>query len=127
MARKISRKPTRKTASPAPTKLSIEDAWRYVDRFCRALWMKHMDGESPSSLADIIVTLRDQEVLPNHEASMMHTIRSMRNMVVHENLDFGKHETAIARAAWQIVREWAEQREVEAWRLTLSVCDRRAA
>ena len=123
----ISRKPTRKTTAPAASKLSIEDAWRYVDRFCRALWMKHMDGESPSGLADIIVTLRAEEVLPAHEANMMHTIRSMRNMVVHENLDFGKHETAIAQAAWQIVREWAQRRETEAWRLTLSVCDRRAA
>ena len=53
---------------------------------------------------------------------MMHTIRSLRNLVVHENLDFGENETAIARAAWEIVRAGAEKREGEAWRLTLKMC-----
>ena len=66
--------------------------------------------------------MRGRELLPAHEANMMHTIRALRNLVVHENLDFGEHETAIARAAWEIVRTWAEQREREAWRLTLKMC-----
>ena len=108
--------------SPASAALGIEGAWRYVDRFCRALWVKHLKSEPPSSLAELITTLRDRELVPAHEANMMHTIRALRNLVVHENLDFGDHETAIARAAWEIVRVWAEKREREAWRLTLKMC-----
>ncbi len=111
-----------RTRTPAPPALGIEEAWRYVDRFCRALWVKHLDAQPPMSLAESITTLRDRELLPAHEANMMHTIRALRNLVVHENLDFGEHETAIARAAWEIVRAWAEQREREAWRLALKMC-----
>ena len=113
---------TRTPAPPASIALGIEGAWRYVDRFCRALWVKHLKSEPPTSLAELITTLRDRELLPAHEANMMHTIRALRNLVVHENLDFGDHETAIARAAWEIVRAWAEQWEREAWRLTLKMC-----
>ncbi len=102
--------------------LSIEEAWRYVDRFCRALWVKHVDGEPPSSLATAITTLRDEGVVPEHEANMMHTIRSLRNLVVHENLPFGDLETTIARSAWEIIRTWGERRQSEAWRLTLKMC-----
>ncbi len=45
-SKKRARKPASKSAS-----LSIEDAWRYVDRFCRALWVKHLESEPPQSLA----------------------------------------------------------------------------
>ena len=117
----MAKKRVRKT-SPAPTRLSIEDAWRYVDRFARALWGKHMESNPPGSLAELITAMRDQDVVPPHEANMMHTIRSLRNLVVHENVVFGKHETAIARAAWQIVRDWAQQHEDEVWHLTMAVC-----
>ena len=113
---------TRVPASPASTTLGIEDAWRYVDRFCRSLWLKHLESEPPTSLAELITILRDREFLPAHQANMMHTIRALRNFVVHENLDFGDHETTIARAAWEIVRSWAEKREREPWRKTLQVC-----
>ncbi len=122
------RPPTRRTHTrPTVAALGIEEIWRYVDRFCRAFWMKHMEGDPPSSLAEIITTLRDEELLPGHEANMMHTIRSLRNMLVHENVAFGAHETTIARAAWQIIAEWAEQRERELWRLTINMCAGRAA
>ncbi len=115
-------KKTTRTSSPAPTRLSIEDSWRYVDRFCRALWSSHLDSDPPGTLAEMITAMRDQDIVPAHQANMMHTIRSLRNLVVHENVDFGKHETAIARAAWQIVRDWARQHEDEVWRLTITVC-----
>ena len=117
----------RRPAVVTGTGIGIEGSWRYVDRFCRAVWNKHLQDEMPSSLADIITTLRDEELVPAHEANMMHTIRSLRNMVVHENPDFSEHETTIARAAWEIVRAWAENHEAEAWQLTVSVCGARAA
>ena len=118
---------TRKKTASVPKDLGIEEAWRYVDRFCRVLWVKHLEGEPPSSLAEMITALRDEEVLAAHEANMMHTIRSLRNLLVHENVVFGDHETTIARSAWQIIRAWADKQESEAWRLTATMCDRRAA
>lgn len=119
------RRPTsggRDQARPSSAALGIEDAWRYVDRLCRAVWAKHLESDPPASLAEMISSLRDREILPRHEANMMHTIRSLRNFAVHENLDFGVHETTVARAAWEIVQTWAEQRERAAWRQTLDLC-----
>ena len=113
---------TRVLNTLASPRLSIQEAWRYVDRLCRALWVKHIDPDPPSSLAELITMLRDRNFMPAHEANMMHTIRSLRNTVVHEDHDFGDAETTIARAAWEIVRTWAERREAEAWRLTLRMC-----
>jgi hypothetical protein len=124
--KKIS-KTTRKKKTAAPKDLGIEEAWRYIDRFCRALWVKHLQTDPPGSLAEAITALRDQQLIPPHEAGMMHTVRAMRNMLVHEDVVFGEHESTIARAAWQIVCDWADKHEREAWRLTLSMCDRRAA
>ncbi len=115
--KKRARKPASKSAN-----LTIEDAWRYVDRFCRALWVKHLESEPPQSLAEAITQLREKELIPTHEAGMMHTIRALRNHVVHENLDFGEYEITIARAAWEIVRAWAERQERKTWRLTLERC-----
>ncbi len=126
-ARTTRKKKKTSRRTPSAPALSIEDAWRYVDRFSRALWNKRMDGEQPASLAEVIMILRDEQVLPAHEANMMHTIRSLRNMVVHENVRFGEHENTIARAAWQIIRQWADRKERELWRLTANVCGARAA
>ncbi len=125
-ARKKKKKTSHKSVS-TPASLGIEEAWRYVDRFCRALWNRRMKGEQPASLAEIITVLRDEGLLPAHEASMMHNIRSLRNMLVHENVRFGEDEKAIARAAWQIIGRWADRKERETWHLTLNVCRARAA
>ncbi len=111
----------------APAPLGIEDAWRYVDRFCRALWVKHMETQPPASLAEAITVLRDEELVPAHEAGMMHTIRTLRNLLVHEVFVFGDHESMIVQAAWQIIRVWAEQEEEDAWRLAITMCTGRAA
>ena len=120
-ANRARKRQTRKAVS-ASADLTIEDAWRYVDRFCRVLWIQHLEDEAPQSLAQAISSLRDQELVPPHEAGMMHTIRALRNLVVHENLDWGELETTVARAAWEIVRRWAKRQEGEAWRLTLELC-----
>ena len=131
--KKPSRKTTRKkpaargaTGRPgAPGPPGIEEVWRHVDRFCRALWNKHLDAEPPNTLAEAITTLRDEDVLPAHEANMMHTIRTLRNLLVHENVVFGEHETTIAQAAWEIVRAWAGRREKALWRRTMTLCGAR--
>ncbi len=116
------RRSTRTTTPAGSAGLGIEEAWRYVDRFCRALWNTHLDTGSPASLAEAITALRDEQIIPAHEANMMHTIRSLRNMVVHEDVDFGDHENAIARAAWEIIRAWGERHERALWRATMTMC-----
>ena len=131
-ARKPARTPRTSRAKKAagrsrPALPDIEEAWRYVDRFSRALWVKHTQTDPPGSLAELIIALRERDLVPVHQTNMMHTIRTMRNQVVHENVDFGEHETAIAQAAWQIIRDWAEATEAEAWKLTVNVCTQRAA
>jgi hypothetical protein len=122
-----SRKKKTARKAPSPPVPGIEDAWRYVDRFCRALWVKHTQTDPHGSLAELIMALRERDLVPVHETNMMHTIRALRNQVVHENVDFGAHETTIAQAAWQIIRAWAETVEAEAWKLTVYVCTSRAA
>ncbi len=112
----------KKAARKASAKeLSIEEIWRHVDRLCRAMWLSQFKEPAPSSLAEIISTLRDEQVVPAHEANMMHTIRAFRNLVVHEDAAFGKHETVIARAAWEIVGTWARRHKLAAWRQMLKL------
>ena len=117
------RKKTRKKAAgkASARELSIEETWRHVDRLCRAMWLAQFDEPVPSSLAEIISKLRDEQVVPAHEANMMHTIRAFRNLVVHEDAAFGKHETVIARAAWEIVATWARRCKLTAWRQMLKL------
>ena len=93
-------------------------------------WGVHETGASPvlverhklpngkNGLAAVISALSDRGVVPMHEANMMHTIRGLRNAYVHEHFPMGTRETAIAQAAWDIIREWAELHEGELWRLT---------
>jgi hypothetical protein len=113
----VTSKPPARRAAARPPGPSIEEAWRNVDRLCRAIWAGHREDQPPQSLADLITTLRDDQVVPANEANMMHTIRSLRNLVVHESLKAGDHETTVARAAWAIVKRWAEKDEREAWRV----------
>ena len=111
----------KKTVKKAPSKqLSIEEIWRRVDRLCRAIWSASYEDPAPSSLAEIIGTLRDEKVLPHHQANMMHTIRAFRNAIVHEDAKFGRHETVIARSAFEIVSAWARRDVSAAWRKMLA-------
>jgi hypothetical protein len=118
------RKPAAKSARPRATSVSaaaprteatgvsVEEAWRGVDRVARAIWAAHYSEVAPpESLADLVTSLRDEEIVPTNEANMMHTIRSLRNLVVHESLEAGEHETTVAGAAWQIVKRWALRHE----------------
>lgn len=76
--------------------------------------MKHKVGNA-ASLAGLISALSDRGVIPLHEANMMHTVRSLRNAYVHDHIPMGTGETVIAKAAWEIITEWAEAHESEVW------------
>ncbi len=97
---------------------SIEAFRNHLDRFCKALAQKHKGPAGKNHLAALILALTDQGIVPMHQANMMHTIRSLRNAYVHEHIRMGSREMAIAQAAWDIIREWAEREEKELWRRT---------
>jgi len=97
---------------------SIEALWKHLDRFCKALVDKHRISNGKNGLAALISALSDRGAVPMHQANMMHTIRGLRNTYVHEDVPMGKRETAVAQAAWDIIREWGESDEGELWRRT---------
>lgn len=97
------------------TTVSIEELWKHLDRFCKGLGEKHGISTGRQGLAVLISALADSGAVPMHQANMMHGIRSLRNAYVHEQLSIGKRETEFARAAWDIIREWAESREGGLW------------
>ena len=98
--------------------VAIEALWKHLDRFCKALVERHMIPNGKSGLAARISTLADHDIVPMHQANMMHTIRGLRNGYVHDHIAMGKRETVIAQAAWDVIREWAESYEGELWRVT---------
>ena len=98
--------------------VNICDAWRHVDRFCKAVWPKYFKKDVPLRLADLISALRDEDkhIVPSHVAIMMHTIRVLRNEIVHEDGPYGIREQTIVSMAYAIVAEWAETNEGDFWR-----------
>jgi len=82
--------------------LRVEDARNHLDRFCKALCERQHRGRAADNLADSIRELSDQGVLPIHQANMMHTIRSLRNAYVHEQITLGKREYAVLESAWSL-------------------------
>ena len=97
---------------------SVLEAWRRIDRFCRAIWPRRVGRNPPLALNDIISGLRDEGVVPQHSAIMMNPLRIMRNEVGHMDAPIGPREQAISTAAYYIVAEWAATDEAELWRVT---------
>ena len=98
--------------------VSIEALRNHLDRFCKILVEKHKFPNGKNGLAALISALSDRGIVPLHQANMMHTIRGLRNAYVHDHIAMDAREAAIAQAAWDIIREWAELRERELWRRT---------
>ncbi len=94
----------------------IEKLRNQLDRFCRALARKHGFTCAKDTLAALIDGLHDHEIVPGLQAAMMHTIRGLRNVYVHEHVRLGPHEVAVAEHAWASIQEWAERNEPELWR-----------
>lgn len=97
--------------------VAIEHLYNQLDRFCKAVWAKHESTTAPDTLNALISTLSKHGIVPRHQANMMHTIRKLRNLYVHEHVGIGTKETVMVQAAWDIIREWAESHESELWRL----------
>jgi hypothetical protein len=86
--------------------MDIERARTAVVRVCRTLWQEKKIGEPPRSLAMLINQLRNEGILPNHEANMMLTLCNLRNVHVYEGLELQARELSIAVHANAIVSEW---------------------
>jgi hypothetical protein len=93
-------------------------AWRHIDRFCRAVWQQHIKEDTKLPLFELVNSLRDKRLISLHTANMMHTIRVIRNEIVHDDGPDGRREQTIVTAAYSVTAEWAEAQEPGLWHLT---------
>jgi hypothetical protein len=80
-----------------------------IENMCGRLWQRASSSRSPKFGTPLINRMKNEEILPRHQANMMLTLYNLRNAVMHNDLKLGANETQIANAAWAIVREWWEQ------------------
>jgi hypothetical protein len=89
------------------TVLDIEKARTEIVHICRALWKKTNSGEPPRGLAALINGLKNDAILPSHEANMMLTVCGLRNVHVYEGLELQAREMAVAVNARAIIMDWS--------------------
>src|SRR5262249_26933358 len=106
-----------RAGDPEP-EVDIHNLYGHLSRFCQALWKHRQNAATPGDLASLISSLQRQNVIPQFEAGMMHTIRTVRNAHVHDHRHLGPDETQIARGAWEGVKQWAERQNLDLWRKT---------
>ncbi len=97
---------TESTQSTFSQPINIEDIRTQIVRICRRLWDENMKENPPHGISVVINTLKNEYVLPSHQANMMLTICNLRNVYVYENFELGQREVEIARNAWEIIQEW---------------------
>ncbi len=64
-----------------------------------------------------VTRLRDANLLPRNIASMMLTVNSLRNMVVHERFIMGPHEVAVVTNAMAAIEAWSKEKRTPNRRL----------
>jgi uncharacterized protein YutE (UPF0331/DUF86 family) len=79
---------------------------RICQELCRKAKIEVAPNDGP---AGIISVLKEEQLVPRHEANMMHTICNLRNVYVWEQVELGPNEQAVAAAAWKIVLAWWER------------------
>jgi len=60
-------------------------------------------------LAARIGRLRELGKLPSSVACMMLTLNSLRNLVVYQEFEPGRHELAVIEAAWAAIEDWRDR------------------
>lgn len=108
-------------AGDPETGVDIHNLYGHLSRFCQALWKHRQKEATPGDFASLISGLQRQNVIPQFEAGMMHTIRTVRNAHVHDHRRVGRRETEIVRSAWEVVKQWAERQHAGLWRKTSSL------
>jgi len=86
--------------------IDIEKVRTEIVHMCRIFWQNSKDSEPPRSISALINSLKDENLLPRHQANMMLTLCSLRNVNVYEQIQMGKREQLIASKAWEIILEW---------------------
>jgi hypothetical protein len=108
------------TASPSTALPSAgfpyEDRWAQLDVFLKSYWSSFYKQPPDKIMARLISDLSNANKIPQHQANMMHIIRNLRNVVVHEHVVLGQREAEIASNAWEIICEWAMSAGPDLWR-----------
>ncbi len=86
--------------------IDIEHARTEVVRICHNIWRERKFEDPPHSISTLINTLRSEYIIPNHQANMMLTLCSLRNVYVYENVKLGPREKNIVENAYSIIQEW---------------------
>ncbi len=86
--------------------LDIEHIRTEIVRMCRHLWHNHRKDSIPRSISRAINSLKEDGVIPSHQANMMLTICGLRNVYVYEEVNLGFKEMTVAESAWWIIMEW---------------------
>jgi hypothetical protein len=96
-----------RASRPSAPALGIEEMRTGIVRICQELCRKAKIEMAPNDgPAGILAVLKEEQLIPRHQANMMHTICNLRNVYVWEQVDLGPDEHAVAEAAWRIVLAW---------------------
>ncbi len=103
-------KASTRAARASVNELGIEEMRTGIVRICQELCRKAKIEMAPNDgPAGIIGVLKEEQLIPRHEANMMHTICNLRNVYVWEQVELGPNEHAVASGAWKIVLAWWER------------------
>ena len=93
---------------PPPVDEDIERIRTRIVWICREIWRRHHPDEPPRGIAALINQLRNEGLVPAHQANMMLTVCGLRNVQVYERIPLGSRERMIASNAWAIISDWWE-------------------
>ena len=93
----------------ADVKIDIEHVRTRIVHLCYDLWLKANQERPDCGISRLIGLLRDEELIPKHQANMMLTLVNLRNVYVYDQLPLGSAEKYVAYYAWQIVSKWWEK------------------
>ena len=94
--------------SLSDSQIDIEKMRTKIVRMCHELWQNEKGVDAPRSISRVINILKDENLLPWHQANMMLTLCNLRNVYVYEGLEMGHSERIVATGAWAIVSQWWE-------------------
>lgn len=104
--------------SSSNSQIDIHDLYGHLARFCEGLWRRQHKNPTPSDFASLIAGLQRQNLVPAVEAGMMHTVRTVRNSLVHEHRRLGVREIRVITAGWEVITQWAERHHMALWKDT---------
>jgi len=93
----------------ADVEIDIEHIRTRIVRLCYDLWLKANQESPDCGISRLIGLLRDEGLIPKHQANMMLTLVNLRNVYVYDQLSLGFAEKHVAYYAWQIVSKWWEK------------------